>query len=216
MTGAARDAGDGPASPAGGGTGTPLQEAIAGLERDTGSGTVSLGELLDALEQRSLGFVLAALGILVLTPGIGAIPGVPDIASAAALLAIGHAWLGGGRRFVAPERLRARRVSADRVDRALEAVRPLGARIDRLVINERLAWLAESRGARIALSLTAALLALAVFALSLVPWLAALPAFGLLLVGLALMGEDGVFALLAHLATLASLVAAVETVGWLL
>jgi hypothetical protein len=194
--------------------GAPLESAIRALQRTAGDdGTVALGDLLDALEHRSLGFILLVMGVLVATPVIGAVPGLPDIAAAGAILATVHAWIGGERTFVAPDRLRARRVSAEKVQHGLARIRPVGAWIDGLVINDRLTMLVKGRPARLALSASAIALSLAIFVLSLLPGLAALPAFGLVLVGLALMGEDGLFALLAHLFTAGSAGAIVYAMG---
>jgi len=198
------------------GRATPLETAINDIENTTGNGTVSVGRLLDALEDRSLGFILAAIGLLVSLPIIGAIPGLPDIAAVADIHAVVHSWIGGRTHFWAPRAVRERRVSAERVDRALERVRPAGAWVDGLIINHRLAFLVETPPARLAISATALGLALALLVLSLLPGLAIVPGLGLVLLGLALMGEDGLFAALGYLFTLATIGALVYAVRWLL
>ena len=197
-------------------TSAPLETAIDDLKSATGTGRISLGSLLDALEDRSLGFLLAAFGLLVTLPVIGAIPGLPDVASIAVVLAVAHSWIGGRQSFWAPRAVREREISARKVDRALEAMRPIGARVDRLILNDRLAFLVESTAARIAISATAVVLAVALAVLSLVPGLSALPGLGLVLLGLALMGQDGLFAALGYVATLASAATLVYAVQWML
>jgi len=185
---------------------SPLADVIDDLSETAGRGTVSAGRLLDSLQDRSLGFILTLLGLMVTLPPIGAIPGVPDVASVLVIVAVGHSFVGGQRRFWAPESLRRREISAEKVQKGLSWIRPTGAWIDSM-IHRRLGLLVESYPARVAIALIAAALALAMFLLSLIPWFATPASVGIMLFGLALMGRDGVLALVGYLMTGAA--------GWL-
>ena len=176
----------------------PLGESIAAIEDAAAGGTLAVGDLLDTLEDRSLGFVLTVLGLAVAIPVVGAIPGMPATAGLAVLASIAHSALGGPRRFAAPEWLRARRVRADRVRAGLARVKPLAARLDAILINRRLAPLVATVPARAAIAGTAAATAAMMMVLALVPGLALPPALALAFFGLALIGRDGLFALVGY------------------
>lgn len=186
----------------------PLQSAIDALSREAGNGTVRLGDLLDAFEDRSVGFVFLVFGLIASLPVIGALPGLPAVTALVILLTVGHAFVGGRTRFWAPEAVRRQRVDADRVSAWLERVRPVGRWIDGLV-GPRLAPLADGPFARLALALEGVGLALAMTVLSIVPFLVLVASIGLMLLGLALMARDGLMALLGHGFALATLAAAV-------
>ena len=185
----------------------PLETTIEEIEDATGEDRTTLGALLDSFEDRSLGLVLLVFGMLVCLPVIGALPGLPDLAALAVLLGVFHAFIGGRQHFWAPEVIRKRSVGTRTIIAALERARPAGRWIDGLVVNDRLSFLVDSRPARTAISAAAAVLALLMFALSLVPLGSLLPGIGLVLFGLALMGRDGIFALAGYVLTAGSIAA---------
>lgn len=195
---------------------TPLEAALDELKQETNGATVALGDLLDRLEQRPLGLTLVILGLLVSLPVIGAIPGLPNIVALAVLFAVGHALIGGTQHFYAPRSLREKSVDAARVDGVLRRIRPAAKWVDGLLASERFDVLTRSYAARIALGCAAAGLALLLIPLSFVPGLAALPGLGIVLVGLALLSQDGLIAGIAYVFAAGSVAAAVYAVTWLL
>lgn len=182
----------------------PIETVIDDIEGATGDGEARLGDLLDSFEDRSLGAILLIFGVLTATPIIGAVPGLPDLAALVVVIAIGHSFVGGSQHFWAPETLRERTFDAARVDRALARIRPIGRYVDGWVVNDRLAFLAASWPARMTIALVSAGLALLVGLLSFVPFAVVPPALAWALLGVALMGRDGVFALAGYLVTAGS------------
>ncbi|GMG84471.1 hypothetical protein LNKW23_36870 [Paralimibaculum aggregatum] len=184
----------------------PLEQAIDDIDEAVGEDRLRVGTLLDAFEDRSLGFILTVFGLVVSLPVIGALPGLPNVAAIVILLTVFNTFIGGQNRLWAPEILRRQEVSAGPVHRVLGWVRPIGARVDAL-LGERMAVLVAGRPARIAIAAVAALLAMAMVVLSIVPFLALPASLGIMAFGLALMGRDGLVALLGYLFTGGTLVA---------
>lgn len=176
---------------------TPLADVVDDLSSRAGSGRLTAGELLDLLQDRSLGFILTLLALLVSLPPIGGLPGAPAVIALLILLAVAHALIGDADRFQAPERLRNRKIDADRLQSLLRRIRPMVLWIDGF-IGRRMQGLVSGRGARIAIALTAAALACAMAVLALIPGLVLVASLGILMLGLALMGRDGLLALAGY------------------
>jgi len=183
----------------------PIDAAIDDIEGAVGRETTTLGTVMDSFEDRSLGAILLIFGLLVFLPFIGAIPGLPDVAALVVLIAVFHALVGGSQHFWAPDAVREKEVSADKLRDVLERARPYTRRIDWLVRPGRLGLLVETSPARLIIALSAAALAALIFVLSLVPFAASAPALALALLGLALMSRDGLFALAGYAASAAAL-----------
>jgi hypothetical protein len=164
-------------------------------EADSGE-AVSVGDVLGALQDRSLGVLLAALGLLAAIPIIGAIPGVSILVALMVLAVVAQSMLGGGELW-APEFVRARKIDDEKYQSALEKVRPYTDWIDRR-LSRRLTVLVEGAAPRKIAAVAAAVLALAMIPLAIVPWGVQAPATGILAFGLALMRRDGLFALLGY------------------
>ncbi|MEM1343643.1 MAG: exopolysaccharide biosynthesis protein [Pseudomonadota bacterium] len=194
----------------------PLSEAIEAIKTLGEGDTLSLGELLDAFEDRSLGVVLVIFGLIVANPITGALPFMPTIGAVAVLVTVFHAIVGDKPSFPAPQSLRKRQVARTRVRSVLERLRPVGRWVDGLMVSERLGLLADNRPARRLIAALAGLIGASMAVLGFVPGLAALPALGLILYGIALMGRDGVFALAGHTFSAATALALVYALGWLL
>jgi len=178
-------------------TDQPLEHAIESIEDVADGETVSLGALLDSFEDRSLGFILSVFGLLNALPVIGAIPFLPNVSAVVILATVFHSFAGGRTHFMAPARLRRQEISSAKVDRMLERVRPIGEWVDAR-LGDRAKLLVEGDVARAAIALVCAGLAVAMVVLSLVPGLASVPALGIMLFGLALMGRDGLVALIGY------------------
>lgn len=183
--------------------GAPLETAVTDIEDAADGETVTLGALLDRIEDRPLGFVLTLVGLMLLIPVIGGIPGFPNVAAVVVCLALFHAARGGYMRLWAPGWLRRRRVSAAKARAALERLRPWAAAVDRR-IGRRFAGLVESPLARSAIAVACLALTGAMIALSVVPFGVTAPAAGLVAFGLALMARDGALALAGYAVTAVS------------
>lgn len=172
-------------------------EAAAG-EHDP----VSVDEILDKVGQRSFGPVLLVLGLVVLAPIIGDIPGVPTlIAIMVFLLSIqlmlnrSHFWL--------PRWLLTRNVGAAKLCKTIGHMRKPAAFIDRLV-HPRLTFLIRGYIPTRCVALACMLISIAMPPMEVIPFSANLAGGVLTLFGLALIGRDGLLALLAFSLTGAS------------
>lgn len=173
-----------------------LQRVLDDLQRAGRDDAVSVGDVTDGLEGHHLGFLLTLLGLIVVMPIIGDIPGAAILCATLVLLAVARAYVG-GRAIRAPSFVRHRKISRRRFDRGIELARPWVRRVDRL-LKPRLTVLTRGRAQRLILSAAAAILALALYPLAFVPFGANAPGAGIMALGLALMTGDGIFALLGY------------------
>jgi hypothetical protein len=157
---------------------------------------VSVGDVLSALEDRSLGVIVAALGLIAALPVIGAIPGVSIVIAALVVIAIGQNAVGRTGLW-APSFVRDRRIEQDAFDSAIEKARPIIDWVDRR-LKPRLVVLTEGAAARAVIRVCAAILAVSMIPLAVVPWGVQAPALGLVALGLALMTRDGAMAAIGY------------------
>lgn len=177
----------------------PVERMIDRLQHNSSRETVTLGELLDRFEDRTLGVVLVFSGLITALPVVGAIPGVPALAAVVLLFAVAHAFFGRRGHFWAPSIIRGREFRQETIDRVLNAMRPYGRWVDGLVVNRRLSFLVDTWAARFFVLPAAVTLAILIVFLAPVPF-AVLPAsFACICLGLALIGRDGLFALAGYL-----------------
>ena len=156
--------------------------------------SVSVADIQETVGRRSFAPMLAICGLLVLTP-VGAIPGVPSAFGVVVILLAGQILIG-RRSLWLPVFLTARAVSADRLRGSAEKIRPVAARVDR-VLRPRLAVLTQGIAAY-GIAAACVLLALTLSPLEFVPTGAALPAAAITAFALALMTGDGLLALLGY------------------
>jgi len=169
-----------------------LTDVVDQLESASeGKDTVEVGHLVDALDQRGYGPVLAVLPLIELTP-LGGIPGVPTLL-AIALAAITLRLLLGYEHLWVPDWLRRRRLGADRVIRSVKWLKPLSRRIDSH-LHERLSRLAGPTGRRVACIVILGLL-LIVPPLELIPFATSGPMIAIAVFGLGLLYRDGLLML---------------------
>lgn len=174
----------------------PLERVIDDLEQAAGSGEVSVGHLIAAFEDRSLGVLITLLGFLALVPVVGGLPGAPVAIAFLLLAAVAQSFLGRGGIW-APGVLRRRRIGTERLRRALDAARPWAERIDSLT-GQRLEFLVASRPARLVMIACVAALAVSLLPLGLIPAGIAPAAAAITLFGLALTSRDGLLALVGY------------------
>jgi len=163
-----------------------LSALLDRLARGFGSETV--GSLLGRLGSRSFGPVLALCALFAILP-TGAIPGISAVPGLVALLAAGQLAL--GRPCLAlPRRLSAINVAPETVAGLVRRVRPTARFLDP-VLKPRLLILTERPWSRLVAGV-AAMTAVSMTALALVPFAALPPGAVLLLIGLGLTTRDGV------------------------
>ncbi len=172
-----------------------LSEILDRLARP-GTGTVSLGDLLEAVEERSFGallFLLAVPNILVaVVPGLAVVLGLPlMLLSLQLLVAAPRPWL--------PPRLARLRIRRADLLRVTTRLGPPLRRLERM-LGARWLFLTAPWAERLA---GAACLGLSLLVFVPMPLSNALPATGIALYGLALLERDGRVALAALLVTLA-------------
>lgn len=170
-----------------------LEDVLDDLE-DAPEGTeVSLNDVLERFQGRSLGVWLSVFGLIAALPLIGAIPGVSIVVSGLILLAIFQTLINGGHMSV-PSSLGKRAVEEETLSKAVKKARPWVRRVDKL-LKARLELLTTGPGRTEVIAVAAALLAVSMVPLAVVPWGVQAPATGILAFGLALIARDGLMAL---------------------
>ncbi|SOH92669.1 Uncharacterized conserved protein [Monaibacterium marinum] len=175
----------------------PLEAVIDDFSDAIHADGTSVGALVHAFEDRSLGAVLVLLSGLQLIPIIGAIPGATDVLAGLVLIFIVQSWIGRKGVWV-PQFIGKREIGEQRLDSAIEKARPWAQRVDAL-LKTRLSILVKSRIARLGITVVCAGLAMSIFVLGFVPFAAMPPSFAILAFGLALLGRDGLMALIGYL-----------------
>ncbi|MCK0754240.1 exopolysaccharide biosynthesis protein [Chromohalobacter japonicus] len=159
---------------------------------------VQLGDMLTAVGQGSFGSLLLVPGVITLLPLVGDIPGVPTLMALLVLLVAGQLLLG-RRTFWLPQWLLKRSVSRVKLDKAVAWMRKPARAIDRL-LKPRLTWLTQRAGTYL-VALFCFLIALAMPLMEVVPFSANGAGLALMMFGLSLMANDGLWALLALILT---------------
>lgn len=178
---------------------TPLGHLLDDLGRSGREDTVSIGDVLDAFQRRSLGVVLALFGLIALMPVIGDIPGMSIVTGTLIIAGIMQSLVGGATLWL-PGFVRRRRLSRAKFDKGIEKARPWVARVDKL-LKPRLTVLVAGRLQHWAIAGASALLALTFYPLAFVPFGVNAPAAGVLAFGLGLMAYDGLLVLVGYMAS---------------
>jgi hypothetical protein len=171
--------------------------------------TVSVGNVVQALGNRSYGPFLVLPSLIELSP-VGGIPGVPT-ALAAIVVLVASQLLLGRRHLWLPKFVSKRSISSEKLENAVRKVRPWGDWLDRW-FHGRIELLTSGPFVRMAAA-ACIVLALAVPPLELLPFASTAPMAAIGIFGLALLVRDG---LLMILASLIALVATGTLVAWLL
>lgn len=165
-----------------------VDEAAKGRDR------VSLGAILDLVSHRSFGPVLLVAGLVASAPLVGDVPGVSILVGVLVFLVAGQLLIGRDH-FWLPDWLLNRSVDKGKLDKGLGWMRAPAKFMDRL-LRPRLTRF--SRGpARYAIAVACSSIALLTPAMELVPFSANVAGFTFFLFGLALIGRDGLMALVA-------------------
>ncbi len=186
-----------------------LSEVVEELKRATPDGDadkVSVGDLIDALDERGYGPALTVLPLLELTP-IGGIPGFPSLLALTIAIITVRLFMG-YEHFWAPGWIRRRQLKGRNVLKSLDWLRPVTLRVD-AQLHERLRPLAGRTGQR-----AACLVILCVCAtvppLEFVPFATSGPMIVISIFGLAILFRDG----LVMLVGLAAAAVAATAILW--
>lgn len=173
---------------------TTLTEMLDRLEcAERENDQVRVDAMLDIIGRRSFGPLLLLPGLLVLSP-LSGVPGVPSLAGLMVLLLSGQLLIG-RRSFWMPAWLLNRCVSHERLQKSLKFMRPIARWVDKL-LRQRLTFLVESHSVYFVAAMCA-LVALTMPPLELMPFAATSAGVAITAFGLALIGRDGLMALLA-------------------
>ena len=159
---------------------------------------VELGDILEAIGQRSFAPLLVVMGLLVVSP-LSGIPGLPSTIGLMVVLISGQLILG-GRRFWMPAWVRHRGISRRRYLRALELMRRPAAFVDRL-LKPRLGFMVHKVGFSLILTICI-VVALTMPVMEPVPFAASIAGLALVGFGLSLLAHDGLVALVSLAYTL--------------
>lgn len=179
--------------------GKPVETLLDDIQGTGHGSTITLGELLDRFQDRTLGVVLILAGLITAMPVVGAIPGLPALSVVVILLAVAHAVAGRRGHFWAPRFVRDREFRQESVDKVLAAMKPYGQWMDRQLVNRRLSFLVDTWAMRVFIILAAVALAVLMLFLAPVPFAVLPVSAGCICLGLALVGRDGLFALLGYI-----------------
>lgn len=174
----------------------PLTSVLNELSASGHEEAVSIGEILDAFEHRSLGVLLTLFGLIATLPVIGGIPGMSILTGTLVLVAVGQSFAGQAGLW-APRFVRQREIGRRRFNRVVEKACPWTRRVDNL-LKPRLRPLVAGSIQRWILSIAAVLLALTFYPLAFVPFGVTAPAAGVLALGLGLMAGDGLLVLIGY------------------
>jgi hypothetical protein len=159
---------------------------------------VSMGDLLDAVGQRSFAPLLLLAGLVIVAPIVGDVPGVPTamgalvvLTTAQMLLRREHIWM--------PNWMEERAVEATKVRKAVEWLRPPGRFVDRWT-RPRLALFVGREGS-VVIAVACLLVALLTPVMEFVPFSANIAGLAISAFAVAMVARDGLIALVALAAT---------------
>jgi hypothetical protein len=154
--------------------------------------TVSLDALMGAVGRRSFGPILVLVGLIILAPLVGDIPGVPTLMAVVLVLIAGQVLLRRKRLWL-PRWLLDRSVASHKLQSAVKWLRRPARVIDR-ALRPRLTYLTQAVGIQMT-AILCILIAAALPPMELVPFSANAAGIALTALGLALIANDGYLAL---------------------
>lgn len=173
----------------------PLEHVMGKAAEEAENGKVSIGDLMDLYGSRSFGPIFVLLGLVVVLPPMGAIPGLPA-AIGVVILLFSVQMLFGRKHIWLPGFIRDLSIKGDKVEKAEGKAKPTLKFIDKM-ITERLSFM-TSGPAEYAAAVMVSVMALIMIPLELVPFAVAAPGAAITMVGVALLAKDGALMLLAY------------------
>ena len=173
---------------------TTLTETLDTIKEETEGTKITFGEMLDILNSRGFGPLLIAPAVITILP-TGAIPTIPTICAVFIILVSSQILIGRHYPWM-PERLKGISFNRQTYRDVEEKIRPYTKKIDKL-FKPRLQFLTGN----ISQSISALLcigLAITMSLVELIPFLAALPAAAILMMGLSLSMKDGILMMIGY------------------
>ncbi|WP_424932389.1 exopolysaccharide biosynthesis protein [Amaricoccus macauensis] len=180
----------------------PLEDIVGDLRGASNDQDISVGKLVEAFDDRPAGVVVTLLAFLALIPVIGGLPGAPVVIALLILTMLIKPYFGGGGIWV-PGFIAKRKIPAEKLEKGLDAAEPWAKWIDGLT-SERLRFIVAGQVPRSIVFGLVALLAIALVPLGLIPAGITPAALGILVFGLALVVQDGLFAIIGYAFSAAS------------
>jgi len=174
----------------------PLEDVLDKAVNDIDRDQVHVRDLLDLYGDRSFGPVFTILGLMIVIPFIGGIPGLPSVLGVVIILFLVQMLLGRDHIWL-PEFIERRSIGRDKLQAAKERSAALLQRVDGLT-DERFTWAVSDRMRYVAAVLVT-VLAACLPPVEFVPFAALLPGAAIMLIGVALMAYDGALMLLGFL-----------------
>ncbi|WP_417451599.1 exopolysaccharide biosynthesis protein [Kordiimonas sp.] len=178
-----------------------LTGTLETIREETDGDEISVDALVEALNSRGYGPLLIGPALITILP-TGAIPGMPDVCALIIILVSLQILFGRTHPWI-PARLARFSFSRDKFLHALEKAKPYTGKVDK-VIYPRLTYLADNRFEP-AIAVVSIVLSVCIMIMGFIPFLAALPASGILFLGLGLVGRDGLMLLVASVIFFVSL-----------
>ena len=189
----------------------PLENVLERAINEIDGDTVTFGDVLDLFGDRSFGPIIVLLGLLVVVPPIGAVPGLPMIVGLVIILFTIQIIFGADRIWV-PGFIEKRSISKDKLKAADKKAKPWLKRIDGL-ISQRITMLTGPWSVY-ASAVIVIFLALLMIPLELVPFAVAAPGAAITLYGLAIMARDGVLMLIGYVLAAITTAVTIAFVPW--
>ena len=168
-----------------------LEDAEAAAE----GSRVTVRDIVDAVGYRSYGPIYVLIALFTMTP-FWIVPGVSS-PTGIILIVLAAQQLIGKRSPWLPEWILRLAVRRDRYERSLEAAKKIAMRVDR-VTRQRLLFLSGEAMQRVAAAVVI-MLGLTFIPLDIVPLVSHVPGVALLLIGIGMISEDGLFLLVGTL-----------------
>jgi|TARA_Y100001947_G_scaffold114525_1_gene98712 hypothetical protein len=189
----------------------PLENVLERAINEIDGDTVTFGDVLDLFGDRSFGPIIVLLGLLVVVPPIGAVPGLPMIVGLVIILFTIQIIFGADRIWV-PGFIEKRSISKEKLKAADKKAKPWLKRIDGL-ISQRITMLTGPWSVY-ASAVIVIFLALLMIPLELVPFAVAAPGAAITLYGLAIMARDGVLMLIGYVLAAITTAVTIAFVPW--
>ncbi len=165
-----------------------VSSLLGNISKD-GEKDVSLGDIVSRFEDRGFGPLLLVPSLIALLP-TGAIPGVPTLCGITLFLICIQVALGKSSPWL-PKRLTDKKISANKVDSAVEKAEPFVEKTEKL-LRPRLTTLSQTPAKNI-IAAYCAVAALCMIPLEALPFAVALPASALAITALGMTNRDGLF-----------------------
>lgn len=167
-----------------------LTETLQALKEETHGDHISIGDIVESLNNRGFGTLLIAPALIIVMP-TGIIPGVPTVCALLIILVAAQIVMGRHYPWI-PKALKEKSFDRKKYKDAVKKCRPITLWVDGF-FHERLTFLTKESAQRV-IALLCVILALCIIPLELVPFAASLPGLTILIFGLSLSVRDGLLA----------------------